>query len=378
MNANNSSFGPPPLSTPITADQLDEMGIPWQQRGVPTGNLHTVWGQWFNDLGNRVSRSGGFLRDTAANMVNYPAQNYPAGSLYGQSDRGGVTYVNRTAAGTVTTAGTAVTWDNSAATGGDMFGSGLAGSQININGVLYPVSTVNSPTSLTLATSAGVQTTVPYSSAVLQWFYLTGSWTALFGSLPTLGANDLGFVFFDTTHWRAFVWTAAGGAPSSLTPGWNRAPGEVPKGKIDMLPFGVSATAGTITGWSLCNGGTISITEDDATTVSVTKPNFQAGAFAKGGAYTGATVAAVVPTIGGHTETATTGISVSAASAPSVTTGTALVGITQSVVTSVTGGGGGGAVTDPAHQHNLTAANAPITLPGDPVAEILCPFYMKR
>lgn len=49
MNADNSALGPAPLSTVITTDG-DDLGVPYQSRGVPRGNLHTVWGQWFNRL----------------------------------------------------------------------------------------------------------------------------------------------------------------------------------------------------------------------------------------------------------------------------------------------------------------------------------------
>lgn len=50
-NANNTSFGPPPIATPITAQGPDEHGIPYQNRvaqgGVPSGGLNAVWAAWF-------------------------------------------------------------------------------------------------------------------------------------------------------------------------------------------------------------------------------------------------------------------------------------------------------------------------------------------
>jgi hypothetical protein len=370
VNADNASLGPPPLATPITADQLDEEGIPFQSRGVPTGNLHTAWGQWFNRLIARVSGSAVILRDTSANRTNYPAGKFP-GALYQETDYGDVTYISRTTSGTVTTAGAAVAWIS-----GDMFSAADLGTgQITINGVIYNISAVTSPTALTLTSTAGVQVGVAYSAAAYQWCYFSGTYSAGLASIPTLGAADIGFKFFDTANWRLFQWATLGGAPSSLSPGWARGNGELPTAAMQVLPLGPGTSPGLITGWSTANGGAVNITQDDATILLFTKPS-TFGAFPKGGAlaaYTGAQIAAVLPTISGHTEVAATGISVSAAT---VSTGTALAGATQPVVTALTGGGGG--VTDPQHQHNLTAANAPIALPGDPVVGIILPWYVKR
>lgn len=314
--ADNSAFGPPPLATPITADNLDKTGIPFLSRGVPTGNLHTVWSQWFNALGVRVESATAFIADTAANMANYAPAAYSPG-LYYQTDRN-----------------------------------------------------------------------VIYRSDGTAWLYLSGTMTDTYANIPTLGANDLGFQFFDTTHWRLFEWVAAGAAPASTSPGWQRGNQEVPTGYIGILPFGPGAQIGS-NGWQLCNGTLgVSITQDDASTTAVDMPNFTGGAYPKGGSTatygpTGATpTAATLPTISGATELATIGFNPAAGAAPaSVATnhGAASGGDFLAVVTINGGGGGGGGslITDP-HQHDLTAANAPIALPADPVAHVRVPFYMKR
>ncbi len=63
--------------------------------------------------------------------------------------------------GTVNTSGTAVTWET-----GYQFSSDAAGQAITINAVAYTISTVNSPTSITLTATAGTQTGVAYSAPV--------------------------------------------------------------------------------------------------------------------------------------------------------------------------------------------------------------------
>jgi hypothetical protein len=95
--------------------------------------------------------------------------------------------------GLVNTSGTAVTQ-----VGGDewinIFGVGpTAGSQISINGVLYDIQTVNSATSITLTTSAGVQTGAPF-------YILSGNgvspipgWTSSGAYLVNNSDSSLGF-----------------------------------------------------------------------------------------------------------------------------------------------------------------------------------------
>lgn len=64
-------------------------------------------------------------------------------------------------AGTVSTNGLAVTWNS-----GDKFTYLFNGVSLTIGGTPYPVAAVNSPTSLTLKTSAGVQNGVAYSGSL--------------------------------------------------------------------------------------------------------------------------------------------------------------------------------------------------------------------
>lgn len=320
---------------------------------------------------------------------------YQQGTLFVETDRTS-TYLCRATTGIVTTAGTLVTVSS-----GDMFSTVLIGSIITINGSPYPIVAVPTTLTLTLGSSAGAQIGVPYSSPVLQWMWYSGVFTVQLTSAPTdLTTNDVGFTIKDTQFWRVFQWSFTGGPPTSASPGWNRAMGEVPTGKIDILPFGPGAGgAATITGWSLCNGANVTITQDDGTTTLVTKPNFS-GSFPKGGGYSGAVVTPVAPTISGHTDTSN-GIFGVQSTLPSAAVITGDTGNDAGAGVVVQSGAGttvaahthvhptAGTVTDSGHshlyqavdighQHPLTSANAPIALPGDPVSAILVPFYMKR
>lgn len=50
----NSDLGPPPLTTPITAQGPDEFGVPFQARGLASGNLQIGWAAWFSGVWNRM------------------------------------------------------------------------------------------------------------------------------------------------------------------------------------------------------------------------------------------------------------------------------------------------------------------------------------
>jgi uncharacterized protein (TIGR03437 family) len=92
------------------------------------------------------------------------ANNVPADVIVGQPDVNSALANNTaicpaTASGTVSTAGTAVTWLT-----GDQFLTQQAGTGITINGTIYGISSVTNPTSITLASSAGTNTSVPYAT----------------------------------------------------------------------------------------------------------------------------------------------------------------------------------------------------------------------
>jgi hypothetical protein len=300
------------------------------------------------------------LRDTHANrLANYPASKYSANTLFEESDRGTVTYINRTTSGTVNTSGTAVTWAS-----GDMFSaSDLGTGKITINAVVYSIASVTSPTALTLTATAGTQTAVAYASAILQWCWQSGRWQAPYASLPTLGAPDIGLEFFDSTHLRLFVWSQLGGQPAITQPGWTRGQQELPTAAIVPLPYGPGYAVG---GWAVCDGGTTTITQDDASTLSVTLPNtinsFLAGVAA--GGYSPTRQPATAPTVSGSTDT--TSLSLAGATSGSVAAG---AGAPATFLT------GTGNISPNPHSHTLTGVTT--TLTGFTVPYVVIPFYMK-
>ena len=92
------------------------------------------------------------------------ANNVPADVIVGQPDVNGALSNNTalcpaTASGTVSTAGTAVTWLS-----GDQFLTQQAGQGITINGTIYGISSVTNPTSIVLTSAAGTNSSVPYAS----------------------------------------------------------------------------------------------------------------------------------------------------------------------------------------------------------------------
>lgn len=54
MSLVNSTFGPPPLATPLTAQGPDEHGVPYENRaaqgGVPSGGMNPQWATWVSHL----------------------------------------------------------------------------------------------------------------------------------------------------------------------------------------------------------------------------------------------------------------------------------------------------------------------------------------
>lgn len=408
MNADNTSLGPPPLATPPVDSPADEIGVPYQHRrnekeqdaGFWQRLFTIAWQTWFNALKSRVDISLIALRGTRADRANFPATNYPAGTTYTETDTG-LTYVARSTAAVVDTNVLTVDWVS-----GDQFTAELAGTTITINGVNYDVDTFTTPIQIQLLTSAGVQANVDFTSELLQWEYLSGTWTDDYPSLPVgLLANDIGLRFFDLTHWRLFVWAAEGAAPAATSPGWARGQGEVPTGQVVFLPYGPGTQPGMITGWVLCNGATALITLDDATTVLVTKPNFANGAYPKGStvaAYTGAVVTATPPEFDPLAETEE---GFALFDPADTATGNAIIdGETGDNNANVEVQAGVGTFvaadthqhdegtlvdtghvhsytpTDTGHVHLLDKANAPIIQPvnTDPIDYIEMPYYMKR
>ncbi len=97
----------------------------------------------------------------SSNGTAGPFNVIPPGALSGQMTF--LPAVTVTVAGYVNTNGTTVTWASDQGGQNDQFYLSPTPSSIVINNVTYPVVSVNSATTLTLAQSAGVQSFVPYS-----------------------------------------------------------------------------------------------------------------------------------------------------------------------------------------------------------------------
>src|ERR1700722_325555 len=118
--------------------------------------------------------------------------------------------VTVTVAGMVSTNGTTVTWFSNQGGQNDQFYLSPTPSSITINNVTYPVASINSATTLTLAQSAGVQTDVPYSytlpaggnmlTGCLSGAISSGSYQIQFTSVNSVFALPLQVVAQDTQN----------------------------------------------------------------------------------------------------------------------------------------------------------------------------------
>lgn len=170
--------------------------------------------------------------------------------------------------------------------------------------------------------------------------------------IPTLPANTFIFVS-DYSHWLF----------------WNGATSAFADDGSDYYVLGQRASGSV--GWHAVDGtANVPYLNADGTVSTRTLTNVAAvKAYLAGGSGADTLNAPVAPTISGHTEVASTGITVSPAAASTAGVGTADNTGASSVAVLVppfTGGGGGGAVTDPQHSHTLLAVNAPISTTGEP------------
>lgn len=176
-----------------------------------------------------------------------------------------------------------------------------------------------------------------------------------------LGTNDNGLLIEVTDYAHVLKWSGTA---------WGWGPGESGSGYFQDF-----AVAPTGTGWHACDGSAgVAYLKADGTTGTVTLPNTTGSAAYRknGAAYASAITPATVPTISGKTETAPTGVTVGNNNA--------------NENFNFTGGGVSltvakdphqHSVSDPQHYHDLTAANAPISLPGDPIARYQAMAYFR-
>lgn len=116
---------------------------------------------------------------------------------------------------------------------------------------------------------------VDAGSGLHKWVYASGVFSSTLSGIPTLGANDVNFLFGATDYLHLWRWTGAA---------WHFAPGDPGSGFI---------VAGSPVGgaWAACTGGSVTIATDAGGTTSVTTPNLTGEVFIKGGSPAGQQVA---------------------------------------------------------------------------------------
>jgi len=116
-------------------------------------------------------------------------------------------------------------------------------------------------------------------------FYTASTPATVSAAAPALGVPDAGFLMQWSTYSRVYRWSGTA---------WERAPGEDPGNGTTRMFADFSGNPGT--GWAVCDGSNVTVTNNDGTTGSFTTPNFS-GYYAKAAAaYTGTQIAATVPT----------------------------------------------------------------------------------
>jgi hypothetical protein len=192
------------------------------------------------------------------------------------------------------------------------------------------------------------------------WTYLAGTYYDTLSNIPSLGSNDAGYLFCATDYNHVVRWNGSA---------WAWAQGEVGSGMF--VDFAVVPSGN---GWHVCDGSTVTYMKSDGTTATVTLPNISSTAsYGKHASTYSATItAATVPTISGNTDAST-------ANFPSGTGndsggGTVVQSGTGSTVASHTHNH---TVSDFGHQHNVSSGNAPIALPGDPIAHYQTMRYFR-
>jgi len=214
---------------------------PSQSHSAPLAGVY-IWKNESDPVGgSAVVETAGEASDTATG--NSLLFDYVAGSpdIDGNPD----TYVNwsqyTTYTGTVSTSGTAVTWD-----GGNQFGGLASGNKIVIGGVSYTITGTVTNTSLTVTVSAGTQTAVNYSAAVL-----TGTVPLFVPALESQGYQDFNCAVLATLYIPA-----AGTYTLSLTC------------KDDIL-WGIGNSANGTASWAGPTGGeTLSTIGQTMTTIN--------------------------------------------------------------------------------------------------------------
>lgn len=351
--ANTFILAPPPITTPITAQGPDEHGVKWENRvaqgGIPSGGLNAQWAAHFSAMYNAfIGGIGG---------ANLPSGIYPfpasAGDLTPFLASGFTQQAIVTGAANIlppnpippskvfavqiiqdSTGGRVVTWDAFY----DLGGLTLSTAPDTQSFLFFQINADGSKATLILAGGSAAPNLVYSTQANL---------ATLAGTLGTVNAGLLVWV---TDYAHMLQWDGAA---------FQRGPGDTEHSDT-FHDFGAAPTD---TGWHICDGtAAVSFLKYDGTLGSRNLPNYTTGAYrqATKATYSETVTAKTLPTISGVTEDTTIGFT------PAAITGSHN-GANGADFTAVVNISGGALGTDP-HHHSLTSANAPIALPGDPIA----------
>lgn len=253
----------------------------------------------------------------------------------------------------------------------------------NYNPANYP------PGTIFIITDWNVAYRIQVVSGSNAWVYWTGFRSSTQSGISAitgfnggaLGTDDSGLLLDVTDYAHMLQWSGSA---------WGWGPGEGGSGYLQDF-----AVAPTGSGWHACDGSSgVEYLKSDGTTGTLTLPNTAStAAYRKNGAtYASSITSAAAPAISGHTEQAEANISGSTAAGAANIGNDTDAGITFLA----TGVGstaainphihvdsghthGSGSIADSGHQHNLTSADAPISLSGgDPVAHYTAITYFRQ
>lgn len=240
-------------------------------------NATTDPGQWLP-----ISAVGTTLLDTHANrLLNYPPANYAVGTTFWETDRkslylatGAVTRVWTFILGQPMTGSTgARPADLGVNDPGFPYQNSSTGTLQSWSGTVWlDVSGVMSGTHAARPATAGVGVLYVETDRGNAVYRSTGSnWVLIAQARPMdvtlspdtkpagLGANDTGFLISATDFFREYVWVGTG---------WIDVPGQESRDTIQFF-----AIAPIVNGWQYCDGSTVTESQADGSTASVTVPD---------------------------------------------------------------------------------------------------------
>lgn len=226
-----------------------------------SGNLYPVVLYSNNNAITLGSNLGGL--SGAAYIFEYASVNYPAGTIFIETDRN-VEYYAGNATGVVNVSGNNVSWVS-----GQKFDVYWRSLVIGNNAVAVS-SVASNRTALVTSAPAGNGNNQGLAVASGAWFYATGQYTNNLNGIPAdLESADANYSFGATDYNHSYKWNGNN---------WNFSPGEAGSAYViagSALPFGGP--------WGLCDGSSYVVAQDNATLTSVATANLTNNVFIRGG-----------------------------------------------------------------------------------------------